>query len=104
SNQTRPLCVQERQVGASRLARRIDAEASLGVFLMDRYGRLTATSFHRVLALPIIARSIGRDSKQPRLELRISLKCVQALDHGQEYLLANFLDILPREIGRELEN
>src|SRR5205823_6154451 len=66
--------------------------------------RLASAPFDRVLPLAIIARPIGSDAKQPRLELRIPLKRMQTFDDCQKYFLTHLLDIFPREIGRKLEN
>src|SRR5205807_6598145 len=71
---------------------------------MDRYWRLASAPFDRVLPLAIIARPIGSDTKQPRLELRIALEGMQTFDDCQKHFLTHLFDIFPREIGRELKD
>src|SRR5215216_839321 len=85
------------------MAGRIDRPLILRV-RMEGQGLATATALGGVLALSIVPRPVGRDPKEPGLELGLALKGVQTFDHGEENLLAEFLDILWREIVAQLKN
>ena len=90
--------------GAGRRAGRVEGQAGLGVFGLERNGRLAAAAFGRVLALAVIARLVGGDAEQPGLKLALAVKGIEVPDDGQEDLLANLLRVLAREIVPKLKD
>ena len=83
---------------------RIEREAVLGVFGIERKGGLAATAFGGGTALAVIAGFVCGDAKEPGLKLAAAMKGIEILDNGQENFLADFLGIFPREIRCKLEN
>ena len=65
---------------------------------------MTAAAFHRVLALAVIASLVRGDAEEPRLELRVPLKGVQALDDREENFLANLFHVFTGEVRRQLKH
>src|SRR5260370_35443139 len=82
----------------------MEGEAVLRVVILEGQRREAAPPFGRVLALAVVTRLVGRDAKEPGLELALALEILKALDHRQKDLLANLLGIFPREVVAELED
>src|SRR5262245_35724068 len=55
-------------------------------------------------ALPVIARLIRGDAKEPGLKLALALEGFDILDDREKNFLANLLHIFPSEIASELKN
>ena len=84
----------EREVRRRGVAGRVEGQAGLGVFGLERNGGLAAAAFGRVLALAIIVRLVRGDAEQPGLKLAPAMEGIEVADDGQEDFLANLLDVL----------
>jgi len=96
--------VHQDRVGAGRNGGRVDGRCVVRFVGLERDGGLAAAALEGLTVLAVIVGLVCGDAEDPGLKLAVALEGIEVLDDGQEDLLADFLRVLPGEIGPQLKN
>jgi len=84
---------QQQHVRRRQIAGDLHRQAVLVVFLLQRDHGLAAAALGRLLAFVVIARLVGGDAENPRLQPAAALERADILDDSQECILTNLLHV-----------
>ena len=81
----------------------VQFETGFRVFGLKGDWNVAAAAFCRPLFFDEVTRFVGRDPIKPGLEGTVPMKALDIPNHGEEGLLADFIHVLERKMGRELK-